>query len=820
MGMLWQDIRFGLRMLRKNPGFAAIAVLTLALGVGANTALFSVVEAVVLRPLPFPDQNRLVLVWGTNRNLELARAIISPPNYFDWKQQSNSFERMCAWRFENVTVTGGQEAEQVIAARTSVDFFSMIGVEPFMGRAFLSGEDQPGHDQETILSYRIWQSFFSGDPAILGKTVALNDKPYVVVGVLPASFNLFGNARQFDFWLPLAFTSSELDRDNGSLFVLAKLKPGVTVKQAQAEMDTISQRLAREYPKSDAMVGAYVALLQSELVFRVGDALKRLLAAVGFVLLIACANVANLLLARAAGRQKEIAVRVTLGASRLRLLVQLLTESVLLGLMGGALGIGIAYGLLRLLPSILPPGLGYGDIPHISLVGINPVVLAYATGISLLSGILFGIAPALHTSFAELNEPLKEGGKSSSGSRRGNRIRNALVICEVALSCLLLAGAGLLFRSFREILHENLGMNTENILTAETSLPAAHYTDSKKIRAFYEALLEKVKHMPGVRSAGAINFVPLSGWSDAADFEIEGRPAPNAEGHYSVEYRVISPDYLGTMGIPIERGRDITAADGEHAPGVVLINQALAERYWSQEDPVGKHLRLEMPPADAPWRPTAKIDWVTIVGVAGNVREWEWGEKKPLLVYIPYLQSPPRLMRLVVHTASDPAGLTPAIREAVGELDHLQPLGEVKTMERLLAEALGGRSLNLSLLEFFAALALILAAVGIYGVISYSVAEGLHDIGIRMVLGALPRDIFRLVVGHGLRLTALGVLFGMLGASGLTRVLGNQLYAVKALDPFTFFGVPVLLLGVAALACYLPARRATRVDPVVALRYE
>jgi predicted permease len=820
MGTLWRDLRYGFRTLVKNPGFAVVAVLTLALGIGANTAIFSVLNAVVLHPLPFPHPDRLVLVWMTDKNRDLDRAVSPPPDFLDWRDQNHVFEELSAWRTWFFNLTGANDPEQVWGVRASANFFKLLGARAALGRTFLPDEDQPGHDQEVIISHNLWERRFGGDPNLIGKTIAIDEKPFTVVGVLPAGFTLFGTTRQFDLWMPLAFEPGDLRRDNPSLVVFGRLKPGVTLAGAQAEMNAITRRLEEEYPQTNKGVGARVVLLQKDIVATLTPALELLFACVSFVLLIACSNVANLLLARAAGRQKEIAVRVAMGAGRLRLVRQLLTESTLLATLGGAVGVLLAFGMLRLLPVLVPPTSGFGEIPHRDWIGLDLPVLLFALGVSVLAGIVFGLAPAFQFLKTDLSDTLKEGERGSTGGRRSRRMRSALLVSEVALSLVLLVGAGLLIRSFRNLLAMDLGLQPQNVLTMQVWLPESRYPTGPAIASFYQAALERIRRVPGVDSASAINFLPLSGWTDLCNFSIEGRPEPPSGQKFNAHYRVIGLDYFRTMGIPLKQGRDLTEADGDRAPGVVLINEALVQRYWPNENPIGRRIRLNFPPTKTPWRPLATDAWFTIVGIVGDVKEWAFGNRKFGQVYLSHLQNPSRLMRLAIRTSSDPQSIVSAVRQQLLVVDKDQPVTEIKTMEQFLAESVSTRHLNMVVLSFFAAFALILSAIGVYGVISYSVAERTHDIGIRMALGARPGDVLKLVVGEGLRLALLGVAIGLVASFFLARLLEAELFGVKATDPLTLLSVALLLTGVALLACYVPARRATKVDPISALRYE
>ena len=816
---LLDDARFGLRALAKNRGFAAVAILTLALGIGANTALFSVVNAVLLRPLPFPAPDRLVTFWTFNHSRNIERGIASPADFADWREQSHSFEEMSAWRTWFYNIRAGADAEQVWGVRTSANYFQLLGVTAALGRTFLPEEEQPGRDQVAILSYGLWQRMLGGDPAAIGRPIDIDGEPFTVVGILPADFNFFGTRRSFDVWMPYAFDHENPKRDDRSVIVYARLRPGATIPAAQADLAAIAGRLAQEYPETNRGWGVQVVSLYESQVTRLRPALLLLLAAVGVVLLIACSNVANLLFARASARQKEIAIRTALGASRPRLIRQLLTESALLGLIGGGFGVALAFwGLALLRP--LPPAHGLGAIPRIDSAQIDFRVLAFALAISLFTGILFGLAPAFQATGGDLNDALKEAGRSSGGGRRGIRLRDLLVVSQVALALTLLIGAGLLMRSFFKLLDVDPGLDPHNVLTAQVWLPEARYPVSRRVPEFYDQVLARLAHLPGVQSVSAIDFLPLSGWGDAVDFAIEGRPAPQPEQIPNSQYRVIAGAYFQTMGIPILAGRAFDRRDTADAPGTVIISEAVARRYWPRGDAIGQHIRLMFSPAKAPWRPEAHDSPLTIVGIAGEIKEPEWGVEDFGEIYLPQQQNASRLMRLVVRTATDPSSLAPAVRNEVVAIDAEQPVTEMKTMEQFLSEAVFQRRLSMILLSLFATLALTLAAVGIYGVISYAVGQRTHEIGIRVALGARPSDVVRLVTWHGMRLALAGVAVGLVLAFALTRTLASQLYGISAIDAPTFVAVPLLLAAVALAACYIPARRASRIDPLVALRHE
>ena len=816
---LLNDARFGLRALVKNRGFAAVAILTLALGVGANTALFSVVNAVLLRPLPFPAADRLVTFWTFNHGRNIERGIASPADFADWRNESRSFAEMAAWRTWFYNIRAGAEAEQVWGVRTSANYFHLLGVHAAFGRTFSPEEEQPGRDHVAILSYGLWQRMLGGDPAAIGKSIEIDGKPFTIVGILPADFNFFGTRRSFDLWMPFAFDRENLKRDDRSLIVYARLKPGATIRAAQADLTAIADRLAQEFPETNRGWGVQVVSLYESQVTGLRPALFLLLAAVGVVLLIACSNVANLLFARASARQKEIAIRTALGASRLRLIRQLLTENALLGLLGGALGVALAFWGLDLLRP-LAPAYGLGAIPRLDAAQIDFRVLAFALAISLLTGILFGLAPAFQATRANLNQSLKESGRSSDGGRRGGRLRDLLVVTQVALALTLLIGAGLLMRSFFKLLDVNPGINAHSVLTAQVWLPESRYPEARRIPEFYEQVLTRLARLPGVQSASAINFLPLSAWGDSVNFSIEGRAEPQPGEMPIGQYRVIASDYFQTLGLPILSGRALDQRDAENAPGAAIISADLARRYWPRGDAIGQHIRLKFPQSDAPWRPVARDSWLKIVGIAGDIRQPQLSSQDIGEIYLPLEQNPSRLMRLAVRSATEPDNLALAIRREVLAVDAEQPITELRSMEQFASESVFQRRLSMVLLSLFAALALTLAAVGIYGVISYAVGQRTREIGIRVALGARPTDVSRLVTWQGMRLALAGVAAGLTLAFALTRILSSQLFEVSALDSVTFAAVPALLIAVALAACYIPARRAARIDPLIALRHD
>ena len=819
MDTLWQDLRYGVRMLRRNPGFAAVAILTLAIGIGANIVIFSVVNGILLKPLPFPDSHRVVTIWETDANRNLTRGTASAAEFLDWRDMNHVFQELSGWRALYFTITGGGEPERVWGSQVSGNFFRTLRVTPMLGRDFTPDDEQIGHEHVVILSYGLWQSRYGSDAGILGKTILLNEEPFTVIGILPRSFSLYGTLPEFELWKPFAFNRTQLDREDHELVIFGRLKDGVPISQANAEMITIQEQLKKQYPAFDQKNGMRVVGFHDELVSTLRPGLVLLVAAVAFVLLIACANVANLMLARAAVREREIALRVSLGAGRKRIFRQLLTESALLSLIGAAIGILFAYGGIHILRDAVVSGQG-SRIPHPEWITIDPTVLGFTFVVAVATGILFGLAPAIQISRSALFESLKEGSRGSTAGRHSQLARSVLVVSEVAFSLMLLVGAGLLVRSFALMLAEPLGFDPENLLTAQLLLPDAHYPDGPRISNFYQSVVERVNAIPGVNSASAANFLPLTHWTHFCDFDIAGRASPPSGEHFTSEYRVADWRYLSTMGVPVKEGRNFTSADGPDSQAVALVNEVLARRYWPDADPVGQQIRLIFNPTKTPWDAIPHQGWLTIVGVVGDIRDWAWSEPKSGQLYLLQTQNPSRLMSLMVRSRVDRAQLTGAVRRAVESVDPDQPITDVKTMEDYLAVAFSQRRLNMSLLAFFAIVAALLAAIGIYGVMGYAVTQRSHEIGIRMALGAEPRDVLRMIVGDGMKLALLGLAIGLTASLLLMKYLESQLYGVKARDPLTFIGVAAGLALVALAACYFPARRATKVDPLVALRYE
>jgi putative ABC transport system permease protein len=820
METLWHDLKYGWRMLRRNPGFAFVAILTLAIGIGANAAIFTVINTILIRPLPFVQSSRLVAIFETDANRGIIHGTASAAEFLDWQDMNHVFQSMAAFRPSSVTLTGDGEPEQRYGVQVSGDFFRLLGVKPYLGRDFLPEEELPGHEKVAILTYGLWQRRYGGDPQLVGKTVLVDSKPYTVIGILPRDYSTFGTTTSLDLWFPFAFDRAQLDRNNHELMIFARLKDGVTLPQAQAEMETVTANLKKQYPTIDQKNGIYVANFHDELGAKVRPALLVLLVVVGLVLLIACANVANLMLARAASREHEIVLRATLGAGYRRLVRQLLTESVLLSFIGGIFGILVAFAMIRILHAALPPAGTSAEIPHSVGIGLDGTVLLFALGASLLTGILFGLAPAIQISRSSLSESLKEGGRGSAGGRRSQRARSGLIIFETALSVMLLVGAGLLLRSFFQILSQDLGFNPTRVLTMQISLPSAHYSDDQKIVGFFQRVTDQTADLPGVKSASAVNFLPMSSWTAFFNFDIAGRPIQPSGEEFTAQYRVVDWRYIHAIGTPLKEGRDFTISDGPTSPPIALINEALAHHYWPGEDPVGKQFHIHVSATRAPWEADLRDGWITIAGIVSNTRDWAWGEQKVELIYLPYTQNPSRVMRLVIRSDADSSSITSDVRHIVESIDPEEPVTEVRTLDTYLDALIALRRLSMLLVLIFGGVATVLAAVGIYGVIAYSVTQRSHEIGIRMALGATPGHVLRMIVGDGMRLAGAGLAIGLMASLVLMRYLQSQLYGVQSADPITFFSVTAGLILVTLAACYIPARRATRVDPLNALRRE
>ncbi len=805
MQALWQDLRYGGRLLWKRTGFALIAVITLALGIGANTAIFSVVNSVLLRPLPYPNAERLMTIWEDHRARNgPEREWTSPTGFEDWRDQAKSFDHVVALQGWGPTLNGQGEPEQLVGALVSHDALSALGVAPALGRAFRPEEDQRGVESVVIISHRLWLRRFGADPSLVGKRISLNGENLMVVGVMPAGFK-FPIITNADVLRPIQTAlSAGCQRGCYTIRVMARLKPGVSEAQARAELNAIATRIEHQFPDTNSKVAATLVPLHE---FRVGPVKTQMLAllvAVGFVLLIACANVANLLLARSVTREKEIAIRASLGAGRWRIARQLLSESLLLAAIGGAAGLLLAYWLVDLLVSFIPQG-----TPRLDEIGVDGRALVYTMVITILTGLMFGSAPVWQLFKADLNQSLRDGGKGLYVARSGGRALSALVVVETALTLTLLVGAGLLVKSFIRLQRVDPGFDPRNVLTAVVTLPRAVYPERNQIAPFYSQLLERVRALPGVRSAAAISTLPLSGSNTDADFVIEGRPAPQPGQQPVAWVSSVSHDYFRAIGMRLVAGREFDERDNENAPRVVIISEATARRYFPNEDPIGKRIGNGRPDG-----------WREIVGVTADVKHFGLNQDARASMFFPHRQQPSRQMFIVARAAADPLSLSSALRTAVAAMDKNLAVSNISPMEEITAQSIGQERFTLLLLGVFSALALLLAVAGIYGVMSYAVAQRTHEIGVRVALGAQTRDVLKLVVSQGMALVLMGVGIGLASALALTRFIKGLLFGVSATDPMTFAGVAALLALVALFACWIPARRAAKVDPMVALRCE
>jgi putative ABC transport system permease protein len=807
---LWRDLGYAARTLWKNPGFTAVAVLAVALGVGANTMIFSVVNALLLRPFAYETTPRNVMVWERGVEQTNQRNSVAPANYHDWREQTRAFEELAAYNPQHFSLNEGDQPERVPGASVTPSLFRVLAARAERGRTFTEEEGRPGADPVVLITHRLWHERFGADPDIVGRTVRIDNRPRTVVGIMPDDFDFPLNACQV--WAPLAFDAEDVqNRGNHYLQVVGLLRPGVTVAQADAEVRAVAERARALYPDTNGGRTAFAESLTAAFTRGPKPYLIVLLGAVGFVLLIACANVANLLLVRASSRQRELAVRTALGASRWRLVRQLLTESVLLALVGGGVGLILSVWGLDLMSKGMPPTFTK-FIPGWKNMVVDSRVLLFTLCASLLTGVAFGIVPALQATRTNLNEALKEGGqKGAAGGLRRNRMRSLLVVAEVALSLVLLAGAGVMVKALIEMTHSDLGLRAEGVLTMQMSLPREGYEAKQQRIAFFEQLTERAASLPGVRSAAVVNFVPMSREGTTSSyFRVDGQPEP-PKGRWPIaNYLIVSPGYFGTAGVAIKRGRGFTTADDERAPRVCIVNEALARHNFPNGDAVGG--RLVISEEDGP---------IEIVGVAADVKNEDLDERAEWEMYQPLRQDPWRTMALVVRgEGADPAALAPALRGEVRALDAALPVYNVRTLPEIVDEAVSPKRLATLMLTFFAGGALLLAAVGLYSVMSYTVAQRTHEIGIRMALGAQARDVLRLVLGQGAVLALVGLGLGLAGAYALTRVMSSILYGVATTDPYVLFGVALVLAVAALLACYFPARRATKVDPMVALRHE
>jgi len=805
---LLQDLRYGIRTLAKNPGFTIVAVLTLALGIGANTAIFSVVDAVLLRPLPYPQSERLFVVYQTLPQDPAQNTGVSYPNYLDWTQQNQAFDSIAAARGNSQALSGQGEPTYIESGSVTSNYFDVLRVKPMLGRTLQSSDDALDASPVVVMSETLWRARFGADPAIVGKTITLEQHGVTVAGIVPAYFHPSVPDSAAQLWVPLrqdgVFSDMHGRRAGHYLAVLGRLKPGVTAAQARSEMAALQDRLAEQYPNENKGWGIRIVSLQADMAGNVRAALLVLLGAVGFVFLIACANVASLQLARAASRRKEIAIRVALGAGRHRLLRQFLTESVLLSFIGGAVGLVLAYEALQGLIAWLP-----ADLPRVSEIHVDARVLAFGLALSVLSGVIFGLAPAWHSSESRLAEAL-EGARGAGEERTSHRARNAFVIAETALAIVLLIGAGLLIRSFARLQQVNVGFNPAQLLTAQVGLPRAKYAKPEQWISFYQQTLERMNALPGAQEAAVAVPLPLSDSYINLAFEIEGRPPRAKSESPTADFVAISPNYFHVLQVPLLRGREFRGADSESGPKVCVISSSVAQQLFPNDSALGQRILIGYPTNSSR----------EIVGIVGDVKDSDLSARQTAQIYVPFVQNPLWAADIAVRARGNPSSLGGALREQIRAIDSALPVAEVKPMEEAIGSSIAQPRFRTALLSLFGAAALLLAAIGIYGVLAYTVTQQTREIGIRMALGANPGRVLRLVLARGLRLAGAGTVIGVLAALLLTRLLGSLLFDVSATDPLTFAAVAGLLLAVALLACYVPARRAMRVDPMVALRYE
>ncbi len=812
MNTFFRDLRYSLRLLLRSPAFTAVAVFSIALGIGANTTVFSVINAVLLKSLPYKDPSSLVLVWGDSRTQETNRKHnqVSATDVADLRAQSNSFEDIATYTGWFPIMSGENEAERIPAIQVGDGFFKIMKGEPVLGRVFTAEEQEDGKDFVIVLGHGLWQRRFGADPNIVGKSILLNGRPYNVVGVMGPDFHPLPAtlvAPEGQFYRPVAETYDDTARDERHLRAIARLKPGATIEQAQSELNLIAQRIEQQHPQTNHGYGVAVVSITDEIVGGIRPTLWLIFGAVIFVLLVACANVANLLLARSTVRYKEITIRSAIGAARGQLVRQLLTESLLLSFLGGALGL-----LFAIWGTGVVASAGAKINPMFQNAQVDWRVLGFTFAISIITGLIFGLAPALQISKPNLAESLKEAGRGSGSSAHRNRLRSVLVVSEIAMTLVLLVCAGLLIRTVMRLRNVDTGFNSQNILAMSIGLPAIKYPKPENQVAFYTEVTERIAALPGVKAAGITSVLPLSANFDGRGLVVEDQPKPRGE-EITVDLYVTTPGYLRAMDIEALKGRTLTDQDGGDAFKVALINQTMASQLWPNQDPLGK--RIKFPGSEKNPQP-----WRTVVGVVNDVAQYALDQKPPMQIYLPHAQFPTSFNSIVVKTEDDPTAMTGAIRREIVAVDKDQAVFNVTTLEELMGESIQTRRFFMILLLVFAALALVLAAVGIYGVMSYVASQRTHEIGIRMALGAQAQDVLKLIIGNGMILTLIGVALGLAGAFALTRVMAGLLFGVTATDTGTFVAVSVGLIAVALLACYLPARRATKVDPLVALRYE
>lgn len=806
MGTLWQDTCYGIRMLARNPGFTIMVVLVLSLGIGANTAVFSVVNSILLRPLPFQESERLVRLWEHSVSRGWGGVSVCPADFLDWRERNTVFEDMAAYNSTRYTLTGVGEPERIQGARVSQGLFSILRVQPLLGRRFMPEEDRPGAPHVAILGHGFWQRRFGADPSILGEQISLDGQGYTVIGVLPSEFE-YPLLKGSELWTAFAFDEeTRTKRGNYWLSVIARMKSGISLQESDVQMDAIAHQLAQEYPDNRDFSEVNLVPLHGSVTGKVRSSLWILLGAVGFILLIVCVNVANLLLSRIPAREKEMAVRSALGAGRWRVTRQLLTEGVLLASLGGAFGILVAFWGLDLIVRLIP-----SSIPRANEIGFDPLVLAFALVISVFTGVLFSLAPAFQLARSAPRQSLSEGMTRSSRGVRSKRTLNALVVAEIALALILLTGSGLMIRSLVRVLYFDFGFQPENVLTMRFSLPETRYPESHQVTAFLERLAERVEALPGVQYASAVDHLPLQPGA-FRDFTVAETLSTGQENTAVCAFRVTTPDYFRTMGIPLLKGRFLTHQDIEGRQLVAIINEEIAKDHWPDADPIGKRLKLGDAESEHPW--------LTIVGVIGNQQDptktWVHSE-----IYVPHTQyGSRRIMTLALRTNSNPQSFADIVRSEVHALDRDLPLFAVHPMTRVLSRSMRDWRFIVHLFTSFAGTSLLLAAIGVYGVVSHAVSQRTHEIGIRIALGANVSDIVKMLLRQGLLLTMAGVFIGLLLASGMTRAISGLLYGVEPTDPSTFAGMAMLMVATALAACYIPARRAAKIDPMVALRYE
>jgi putative ABC transport system permease protein len=808
---LLQDVRYALRICLRAPGFTFVSVLALALGIGANTAIFTIVNAVLIERLPFHDPGRLVMVWESNARHPNHTNTIGPANFLRWRERASAFEQISGFYETRLNLTGIAEPQEIVAQNVTSDFFNTLDIAPMLGRTFLPDEGPEGSGRVVVLTHVLWQRRFGGDPAIIGRTIQLNSRPYTVIGVMPPDVSLFVKAgsqvgKPPEIWVPFALTAADREPHGRYMMAIARLKPTVSLARAQIQMNIVAANLTAEFPRFDAGWTVRLVPLHDQLSGELRPALLVLSGAVAFVLLIACANVANLLLARGAARRREIAIRVALGAARSRVVRQLFTESLVLGVLGGLAGLLVAQWSLALLLALSPV-----DLTALGHVTLSYPVLAFTAAVSIVTAVICGFAPAFEGSRTELHDTLKDGARQVGAGVRHRRLRHAFVIAEIALAVVLLVGAGLMLRSLQEMRRVNPGFDAHNVLTMRVSLPLAKYGDDAARLRFFQRAVSRIRGVPGVRAAGAISFLPLAGLGAATGFSLVGQPPPAPGQGPVVDVKVCDDGFFAAMNVPLLRGRLFTDREMQHASHVVVINDTMAQRFFAGVDPIGRQVAIDM---------MAPIVPSTIIGVVGDIKNADLTSGSRAMSYWPHAELPYGAMTLTVRTASDPAALAPVVEREIQSLDKDQPVSDVRTMDQWMAKSLAQTRFSSMLLMLFAALALLLAAIGIYGVMSYAVSQRTPEIGIRLALGAERRDILKMIVGNGVRLALIGLTAGALLAAGLGRTLTSLLFRTHATDPLTFAAVVGVLGAVAVLASYVPARRASRIAPVEALRYQ